>query len=53
MAVAFVRRRGDVLPLLAGIAVAIAVERMVAGPWYILAGALAGSIVGAWRHDPA
>jgi 4-azaleucine resistance transporter AzlC len=53
MAVAFVRRRRDALPLVAGIAVAIAVERLVAGPWYILAGALAGSFVGALHHDPA
>jgi predicted branched-subunit amino acid permease len=54
MAVAFVRRPGDALPLIAGIATAIVVERLVAGPWYILAGALAGSIVGVLRHaDPA
>jgi hypothetical protein len=25
-------------------------ERYVAGTWYILGGALAGSLVGAWRH---
>jgi predicted branched-subunit amino acid permease len=54
MAVVFVRRPGDALPLVAGVVAAIVVERMVAGPWYILAGALAGSIVGALRHaDPA
>lgn len=54
MAVAFVRRRGDVLPLAAGIATAIVVERLVAGPWYILAGAVAGSLAGALRRaDPA
>jgi predicted branched-subunit amino acid permease len=54
MAVAFVRRPGDALPLVAGIATAIVVERLIAGPWYILAGAVAGSIVGALRHaDPA
>jgi len=54
MAVAFVRRPGDALPLMAGLATAIVVEHLVAGPWYILAGAIAGSIVGALRHaDPA
>jgi 4-azaleucine resistance transporter AzlC len=54
MAVAFVRRPGDVLPLAAGVATAIVVERLIAGPWYILAGAVAGSIAGALRRaDPA
>jgi predicted branched-subunit amino acid permease len=54
MAVAFVRKPGDALPLIAGLATAIVVERLVDGPWYILAGAVTGSIVGALRHaDPA
>lgn len=54
MAVAFIRRARDMSPLIAGIATAIVVEQAVSGPWYILAGALAGSLVGAWRHaDPA
>ena len=46
MAAAFVRKARDAWPLLAGIAVAVVVERLVAGPWYIIAGALAGSFVG-------
>jgi predicted branched-subunit amino acid permease len=46
MAAAFVRKMHDAWPLLAGIAVAVVVERLVAGPWYIIAGALAGSFVG-------
>jgi predicted branched-subunit amino acid permease len=54
MAAAFVRKPGDALPLIAGIATAIVVERLVPGPWYIIAGAVAGSIAGALRHaDPA
>lgn len=53
MAVAFVRRAGDVAPLLVGMAAAIVIERTVPGPWYILGGAMAGSLVGALRHDHA
>jgi 4-azaleucine resistance transporter AzlC len=49
MAAAFVRKARDAWPLLAGIAVAVVVERLVAGPWYIIAGALAGSFVGMAR----
>ena len=47
MAVPFFRKASALWPLLAGIAVAVLVERLVSGPWYILAGALAGSLVGA------
>jgi predicted branched-subunit amino acid permease len=50
MAAAFVRRARDAWPLLAGIAVAVIVERLVAGPWHIIAGALAGSFVGMAGH---
>jgi predicted branched-subunit amino acid permease len=50
MAAAFVRKRRDAFPLLAGIIVAVVVERLVAGPWYIIAGALAGSFVGMAGH---
>ena len=32
---------------------AIIVERTLSGPWYILGGALAGSLAGALRHDHA
>jgi branched chain amino acid efflux pump len=46
MAAAFVRKRHDAWPLIAGIAVAVVVERLIAGPWYIIAGALAGSFAG-------
>jgi 4-azaleucine resistance transporter AzlC len=47
--VGFWRGRPDSLPLAGGAAVALAVEATVEGPWYILAGGLAGSILGAWR----
>jgi hypothetical protein len=37
-----------------GIVAAIASEALIAGPWYILIGALAGSLAGALRYaDPA
>lgn len=49
MAMVFVRQARDIAPLIVGLVVAVAVERLVAGPWYILAGALAGSLVGALR----
>lgn len=50
MAVAFLKRASDVTPLLVGMAAAIIIERSVTGPWYILGGALAGSLAGALRH---
>lgn len=54
VAVSFFRTAHSLAPLVVAIAVAIAVERLVAGPWYIFAGALAGSLAGALRHaDPA
>lgn len=54
MALAFFRRAGGIAPLIAGIGVAVIVDRLIPGPWYILSGALAGSLVGALRHaDPA
>ena len=46
MAAAFVRKPRDAWPLLTGIVVAVIVEQLVSGPWYIIAGALAGSFVG-------
>lgn len=53
LAVPFFRRAESLLPFVVGVAVAIAVERLVAGPWYILAGAAAGSAIAAVRHaDP-
>ena len=38
-------------PWLLSAAVALVVERLVDGPWYILAGGLVGSGFGAWRGD--
>ena len=49
MAVGFFRSARSVAPLIVAIVVAIAVEKMVAGPWYLFAGALAGSLAGALR----
>ena len=49
MAVEFFRSARSVAPLIVAIVVAIAVEKMVAGPWYLFAGALAGSLAGALR----
>ena len=54
MAVAFVRRPRRRAAAAGRHRRRVVVERLVAGPWYILAGALAGCIVGALRHaDPA
>jgi predicted branched-subunit amino acid permease len=50
MIVPFFRSAGQLLPLLIGVAVAVVVERNVSGPWHVIAGALAGSLVGALRH---
>jgi predicted branched-subunit amino acid permease len=51
MAVAFFRNAREATPPLAvAIVTAIVVERLVAGPWYIFAGALAGSLAGAFRR---
>jgi 4-azaleucine resistance transporter AzlC len=54
MAVVFFRRSSQLWPLATGVIVAIVVEKLLDGPWYILIGALAGSLVGAFRNaDPA
>jgi predicted branched-subunit amino acid permease len=50
MAVAFFRAGRDTRPLLVAMPVAVIVDRLVTGPWYIFAGALAGSLAGAWWH---
>jgi predicted branched-subunit amino acid permease len=42
--------KGDILPWIVAAAVAVASARLLPGAWYILLGALAGSIVGAVRH---
>jgi len=49
IAVSFLSRSRTVLPLAVGVATAVVVDRVVSGPWYILAGTLAGSIAGALR----
>jgi predicted branched-subunit amino acid permease len=53
MAVAFFRSARGVAPLIIAVVVSIVVERLIPGPWYIFAGALAGSLAGAWRHGAA
>ena len=50
MAVGFFRVARTTAPLIVAIVVSVAVEKMMPGPWYLFAGALAGSLVGAWRH---
>ena len=40
------------LPLAVGVVTAIVVDRLIPGPWYILLGALAGSIAAGLRHVP-
>lgn len=45
------RGKSDLAPILAAVTTAIAFDRLVDGPWYLIAGALAGSLVGALRHD--
>jgi predicted branched-subunit amino acid permease len=50
MAVTFWTRARNPTPFLVAILVAIVVERLVPGPWYILLGALGGSLAGALRH---
>jgi 4-azaleucine resistance transporter AzlC len=45
----FWRGRGDALPWLLAGAVAATAKLLLPGTWYIVLGALAGSLVGAWR----
>jgi 4-azaleucine resistance transporter AzlC len=52
LTIGFWRGRSDIAPVCIAIAVAITVDRLVPGPWYIVAGALAGSIVAAVRYQP-
>jgi branched chain amino acid efflux pump len=49
--VGFWRGPAQLAPWLLAGAVALVVDRLVDGPWYILAGGLAGSGYGAWRGD--
>jgi 4-azaleucine resistance transporter AzlC len=53
MAVAMWRGRGDVWPLAAAALTALLTDRVLPGHWHVLAGGLAGSLVGAWRHGDA
>ena len=48
--VGFWRGPAQLAPWTLSAAVALAVERLVDGPWYILAGGLAGSVYGASRR---
>lgn len=43
------RGRADIVPWLVAAVVALATERVVPGQWFVLAGALSGSVVGALR----
>lgn len=52
MAVSFWRGRSDLLPIAVSAAAALVVEKFTTGPWYIVAGALAGSLVAALRYRP-
>ena len=50
MLVLLYRGRSDILPWIVAAIVALGVARLVPGtPWYIVAGALAGSAIAAWR----
>ena len=51
MAVGFFREHRGFAPLTVAIGVAVVIEKLVPGPWYLFAGALAGSLVGAWLHN--
>jgi predicted branched-subunit amino acid permease len=50
-AVTFWKRARIVTPLFVAMAAAAVCERALPGPWYILVGALVGSLVGASRRD--
>ena len=45
----FWRGRGDLLPWLIAAAVAVSTKALLPGTWYIVLGALAGSLFGAWQ----
>lgn len=53
MAVTFFRAARGLTPLIVAVIVAILIERYVPGPWYIFAGALAGSLAGVIRRVDA
>jgi 4-azaleucine resistance transporter AzlC len=49
LAVGLWRGRGEILPWLVAGGVALLVKWLLPGTWYLIAGGLAGSLVGAWR----
>lgn len=49
--VTFWKRAKVVSPLVGAVAAAVIAEKTLPGPWYILIGAVAGSLAGAWRRD--
>ena len=49
LAVGLWRGRGEILPCLVAGSVALLVKWLLPGTWYLIAGGLAGSLVGAWR----
>ncbi|MBX6368652.1 MAG: AzlC family ABC transporter permease [Rhodospirillales bacterium] len=53
MAVTFWKRGRQPAPLLVAVLVAILAEKTLDGPWYILLGALAGSVAGVFRRGRA
>ena len=53
LAVGFFRAHRGVTALVVAIVVAVVVEKLVPGPWYLFAGALAGSLAGALRRVDA
>jgi 4-azaleucine resistance transporter AzlC len=53
IAVTFFKKLRDMLPFIVGAVVAIIVHQTLSGPWYILIGAVAGSLMGALRRVDA
>ena len=47
----FWRGRGDALPWLVAGGLAVAAKWWLPGTWYIVLGAVAGSLIGAWRDS--
>ena len=47
----FWRGRGDAVPWLVAGGLAVAAKWWLPGTWYIILGAVAGSLVGAWRDS--
>jgi predicted branched-subunit amino acid permease len=49
MAATMWRSKRDIAPFAIAALAAIATERLIAGPWYLIAGAVAGSLAGLFR----